>query len=94
MIRLSCLRNCSRVDFRSLNNLNKPLLLRLKSTNTANHENIYTIPNALTTSRIFSCLPLGYSICSHDYKLATGILVYAGITDLVITYFTVKSNLN
>jgi len=46
-------------------------------------ENIYTLPNLLTVSRIFACPILGWSILQNDYHLATGLLVYAGLTDLV-----------
>jgi cardiolipin synthase len=46
-------------------------------------ENIYTIPNLLTTSRILACPVLGWSILDGNYHLATGLLVYAGLTDLV-----------
>lgn len=46
-------------------------------------ENIYTIPNILTTSRIISCPLLAWSILDGNYYLATGLLVYAGLTDLV-----------
>ncbi len=45
--------------------------------------NIYTIPNALTVSRILACPVLGWSILNSNFKLATGLLVYAGLTDLV-----------
>ncbi len=48
-------------------------------------ENIYTIPNLLTVSRIIACPVLGWSILEGDYHLATGLLVYAGLTDLVRT---------
>ena len=46
-------------------------------------ENIYTIPNLLTASRIFACPVLGWSILHDDFYLATGLLVYAGLSDLV-----------
>ncbi|KAF8902352.1 hypothetical protein CPB84DRAFT_1678882 [Gymnopilus junonius] len=46
-------------------------------------ENIYTLPNLLTLSRIFACPVLGWSILDGNYHLATGLLVYAGLTDLV-----------
>ncbi|KIM44453.1 hypothetical protein M413DRAFT_353710 [Hebeloma cylindrosporum] len=49
-------------------------------------ENIYTIPNLLTTSRIFACPVLGWSILDGNYYLATGLLVYAGLTDLADGY--------
>jgi len=49
-------------------------------------ENIYTIPNFLTVSRILACPVLGWSIVQGDFGLATGILAYASITDLVGSY--------
>ncbi|EMD38974.1 hypothetical protein CERSUDRAFT_122483 [Gelatoporia subvermispora B] len=55
----------------------KPKILR---------ENIYTIPNLLTVSRILACPVLGWSILHGDFKLATSLLAYAGLTDLVDGY--------
>ena len=46
-------------------------------------ENIYTIPNILTVSRIFATPVLGWAILEGNYQLATGLLAYAGLTDLV-----------
>lgn len=46
-------------------------------------ENIYTIPNLLTVSRILACPVLGWSILHDDFHLAAGLLAYAGISDLV-----------
>lgn len=46
-------------------------------------ENIYTLPNLLTVSRILACPVLGWSIIEGSFGLATGLLAYAGITDLV-----------
>jgi cardiolipin synthase len=46
-------------------------------------ENIYTVPNLLTVSRIFACPVLGWSILNDNFYLATGLLAYAGLTDLV-----------
>ena len=46
-------------------------------------ENIYTLPNLLTVSRITACPILGWSILQGDFHLATALLVYAGLTDLV-----------
>ena len=54
-----------------------------KPTLTTLRENIYTIPNLLTVSRILACPVLGWSIVNNDFTLATGLLVYAGLTDLV-----------
>jgi len=53
------------------------------SSKPAIRENIYTIPNLLTVSRIISCPVLAWSILDGNYYLATGLLVYAGLTDLV-----------
>ncbi|KAF8075139.1 CDP-alcohol phosphatidyltransferase-domain-containing protein [Lyophyllum atratum] len=52
----------------------------------AMRENIYTLPNALTVSRIIACPILGWSILQGDFHLATGLLVYAGLTDLADGY--------
>ena len=46
-------------------------------------ENIYTIPNLLTISRILACPILGWSIVEGNFVTATSLLVYAGLTDLV-----------
>jgi hypothetical protein len=46
-------------------------------------ENIYTFPNFLTVSRIAACPVLGWAILSDNYVAATGLLLYAGITDWV-----------
>ncbi|KAI0301556.1 CDP-alcohol phosphatidyltransferase-domain-containing protein [Multifurca ochricompacta] len=44
-------------------------------------ENVYTFPNLLTVSRIAACPALGWAILSDNYAVATGLLLYAGITD-------------
>ncbi|KLO12688.1 hypothetical protein SCHPADRAFT_829057 [Schizopora paradoxa] len=49
-------------------------------------ENIYTIPNALTLSRIAACPFLGWSILNGDFANATALLLYAGMTDWVDGY--------
>ena len=49
-------------------------------------ENIYTLPNLLTLSRILACPLLGWSILQSDFHLATTLLVYAGLTDLVCIF--------
>jgi hypothetical protein len=51
--------------------------------NPALRENIYTFPNLLTASRIAACPALGWAILSDNYAAATGLLLYAGITDWV-----------
>lgn len=50
-------------------------------------ENIYTLPNALTVSRILASPVLGYAIIQGDFVLATSLLAYAGITDWVSAAF-------
>ncbi|CUA78210.1 hypothetical protein RSOLAG22IIIB_02829 [Rhizoctonia solani] len=57
------------------------------------HENIYTIPNALTVSRILACPVLGWAILEGRYGLATGLLFYAGVTDWVDGYLARKWNM-
>ncbi|CAE6417478.1 unnamed protein product [Rhizoctonia solani] len=57
------------------------------------HENIYTIPNALTVSRIIACPVLGWAILEGRYGLATGLLFYAGVTDWVDGYLARKWNM-
>lgn len=57
-------------------------------------EKIWTIPNVLTISRILSCPVLCYTILHDNFYVATGLLVYAGLTDLVRVHlpcFTAKS---
>lgn len=48
-------------------------------------ENIMTIPNLLCVSRAALSPYLGYVVIQGDYKLAMGVLVVAGISDLVKT---------
>ena len=58
-------------------------------------ENIYTLPNLLTLSRIAACPVLGWSIVHDDFYLATGLLVYAGLTDLVrFPFFSLRVRLS
>ena len=59
---------------RKLVNLKLPETLR---------ENIYTLPNLLTASRILACPVLGYFIVQDNFVAATVLLAYAGLTDLV-----------
>ncbi|EPT03049.1 hypothetical protein FOMPIDRAFT_1022636 [Fomitopsis schrenkii] len=49
-------------------------------------ENIYTIPNLLTVSRIIACPVLGWAIVHDNFEFATALLVYAGLTDTVDGY--------
>lgn len=46
-------------------------------------ENILTIPNLLCVARSFLAPYIGYVIIQENYQLAIGLLVFAGLTDLV-----------
>ncbi|XP_028038627.1 probable cardiolipin synthase (CMP-forming) [Bombyx mandarina] len=46
-------------------------------------ENVLTIPNILCITRIAMSPYLGYVIIQNNYNLALGLLVFAGITDLL-----------
>jgi cardiolipin synthase len=57
------------------------------------HENIYTVPNILTFSRLIAAPVIGYLVL-HDYHAwAVGLFAYAGITDLVDGYIARRWNL-
>ncbi|KAF9515241.1 hypothetical protein BS47DRAFT_1372070 [Hydnum rufescens UP504] len=56
-------------------------------------ENIYTLPNALTVSRILACPVLGWSIIEGNFVLATSLLAYAGISDWVDGFIARRYNM-
>ena len=47
------------------------------------HENIYTLPNILTFSRLIAAPIVGYLIVHDLYIPALALFAYAGVTDLV-----------
>ncbi|OLN81530.1 Cardiolipin synthase (CMP-forming) [Colletotrichum chlorophyti] len=47
------------------------------------HEDIYTIPNILTLSRLFAAPFVGYFILHDQHAWALGLFAYAGVTDLL-----------
>jgi cardiolipin synthase (CMP-forming) len=47
------------------------------------HENIYTLPNILTASRLIAAPAIGYLVLHDMHAWALGLFAYAGITDLV-----------
>jgi cardiolipin synthase len=47
------------------------------------YENIYTIPNFLSLSRLTVSPFIGYSIIMGNHDLALGSFIFAGITDLL-----------
>lgn len=65
----------------------------LKVLRKTKHENIYTIPNILTLSRLIAAPVVGWLVL-HDYHAwAFGLFAYAGITDLVDGWIARKWNL-
>ncbi|KAL8280938.1 hypothetical protein RQP46_006617 [Phenoliferia psychrophenolica] len=56
-------------------------------------ENIYTIPNALTVSRILACPAIGYFVLEGQLGTATALLFVAGVTDLVDGYVARRFNM-
>lgn len=57
------------------------------------HENIYTVPNILTMTRLVAAPLVGYFLV-HDYhQAALALFAYAGITDLVDGYIARRYNL-
>lgn len=57
------------------------------------HENIYTIPNLLTFSRIFAAPVIGYLILNDHHIWALGLFGYAGLTDLLDGWIARRWNL-
>lgn len=57
------------------------------------HENIYTIPNILTFSRLIAAPMVGYFILHSNHVAALSLFAYASITDLVDGYIARKYNL-
>ncbi len=47
------------------------------------HENIYTLPNLLTVSRLVAAPFVGYAILHGHHAWALGLFAYAGVTDLL-----------
>ena len=69
----------------------KPLLKVL--TQLTPHENIYTIPNILTASRLIAAPIIGYLVLHDHHAWAVGLFTYAGITDLVDGWIARRWNL-
>ncbi|KAJ3499617.1 hypothetical protein NLG97_g185 [Lecanicillium saksenae] len=47
------------------------------------HEDIYTLPNILTFSRLVAAPFIGYFVLHDSHAWAAGLLAYAGVTDLL-----------
>lgn len=63
----------------------KEIRERILSTLTP-HENIYTVPNFLTFSRLLAAPVVGYLVLHDQHVWALGLFAYAGITDLIDGY--------
>lgn len=57
------------------------------------HENIYTLPNLLTASRLVAAPFIGYCILHDHHTWALGLFAYAGITDLLDGWIARRWNL-
>ncbi|KAL4899655.1 CDP-alcohol phosphatidyltransferase-domain-containing protein [Aspergillus multicolor] len=68
-----------------------PILSRIPLPST--HENIYTIPNILTFSRLVAAPLVGYFLVHEQHAAALALFAYAGITDLVDGYIARRYNL-
>ncbi|XP_071833309.1 cardiolipin synthase (CMP-forming)-like isoform X1 [Apostichopus japonicus] len=49
-------------------------------------ENIFTVPNILSTSRLLLSPLLGYLVVTEQYMLGTGLFIFTGATDLLDGY--------
>lgn len=56
------------------------------------HENIYTLPNILTFSRLLCAPVVGYFVLTHAAIPALSLFFYAGVTDLVDGYLARRFN--
>ena len=71
----------------------KPSLLSKLPLPNPVRENIYTIPNLLTFSRLLAAPAVGYLLVHHHHAAALSLFAYAGITDLVDGYIARRYNL-
>ncbi|CDK25023.1 unnamed protein product [Kuraishia capsulata CBS 1993] len=57
------------------------------------HENIYTIPNFLTLTRLLAAPAIGYLIVKNEVLYALGLFVYSCVTDFLDGFIARKYNL-
>ncbi|KAK0540680.1 hypothetical protein OC842_000355 [Tilletia horrida] len=55
-------------------------------------ENIYTIPNLLTASRLLTCPIIGWQVLEGNMKTATALLFFSALTDLLDGYLARRWN--
>ncbi|KAI4126618.1 MAG: hypothetical protein LQ338_003640 [Usnochroma carphineum] len=71
----------------------KPLLSKRILDSLPTHENIYTIPNILTCSRLVAAPIIGYLTLNEQHVAALALFIYAGATDLVDGWIARRWNL-
>ncbi|XP_045184752.1 cardiolipin synthase (CMP-forming)-like [Mercenaria mercenaria] len=59
---------------------------RLRSSLKEVKENVWTVPNMLTMSRIMLTPVIGYLVVEESYSVALGLFTFAGLTDLLDGY--------
>ncbi|OJJ43752.1 hypothetical protein ASPZODRAFT_135775 [Penicilliopsis zonata CBS 506.65] len=57
------------------------------------HENIYTVPNILTLTRLLAAPAVGYLLVHDCHAAAFSLFAYAGLTDLVDGYIARRFHL-
>lgn len=63
-----------------------------KITPPVSHENIYTLPNLLTTTRIITAPVISYALLHSQPVLAMSLFAYSSVTDLVDGYLARRYN--
>ncbi|KAK9455319.1 CDP-alcohol phosphatidyltransferase-domain-containing protein [Dipodascopsis uninucleata] len=71
----------------------KKVLDQIPKTAPVFRENIYTLPNFLTFTRLISAPLIGYLVLHSNLIWATAVFVYSSITDLLDGYIARKYNL-
>lgn len=71
----------------------KPKLANRLLSSLTPHENIYTLPNILTFSRLLAAPVIGYLVLHDQHAWAVGLFAYAAVTDLVDGYIARAWNL-
>lgn len=56
------------------------------------HEDIYTVPNILTFSRLVAAPFVGYFMLNDQHLWSVGLFAYAGLTDLLDGYIARRWN--
>lgn len=73
--------------------INDQLIQNSSSSSPKITENIYTIPNILTMTRIITTPIIGYCIINGDNKTAISLFIYSSITDFIDGYIARKFNM-